>query len=85
MIIVTIQFLMLNKRKSYDMEIPTDVPFSVVVAQIAETINSYNPSYNLSSLGMCLESKRLGRVLNYDETVESAGIWNGDFLIYRGI
>ena len=84
MVIVTIKFPALG-NKSYDVEVPTTIPTSALVIHIAETINSYTQNYSISSQGMCLESKRLKRVLLYDETFETAGIWNGDYLIYRSV
>ncbi len=64
----------------YDIEIPFDVQISVLKKDIVETLNSYKKRLNLSDANVRLGSARLGRTLGDNETPESAGIWNGDYI-----
>lgn len=62
------------------MEIPSDVPISQLKKDIVETLNSYKTSLALSDRNVLLSSKRMGRAFKDDETAETAGIWNGDYI-----
>lgn len=70
-----------KKRFSgYDIEIPSDVPIGQLKKDIVETLNSYKASLSLSEAGVVLSSKRMDRNFKDDETPQSAGIWNGDYI-----
>lgn len=78
-IIVTIT----NARKTfmYDIEVPNNVPAERLVIDIAEALNGYNPDLMINGSGIRLYSGRLNRGVGFNETLEEAGVWNGDFLI----
>ncbi len=69
-----------KKFNSYDLELPTDVPIAQLKRDIVETLNSYKKSLLLSDKNVFLFSNRLGRKLLDNETLESAGVWNGDYI-----
>lgn len=70
-----------NKRfNSYDLELPTAVPIHQLKKDIIETLNSYKKSLFLSDQKVVLTSPRLRRSLADYETLDMAGIWNGDYI-----
>lgn len=72
----------LNPEKTFreDLELPTNVPARKLAHHIAEALKNYNPDCLLGSYPNGLYCNRLGRRLNPEETLEAAGIWNGDFI-----
>ena len=48
---------------------------------IVETLKGYDPNILLNTASTELFSNRLGRQIRADETLESAGVWNGDYII----
>lgn len=78
-IIITIR----DKKKrfnSYDLEVPTDVAVRQLKKDIVETLNSYKKRLKLSDANVRLSSVNLNRSLRDGETLESAGVWNGDYI-----
>ena len=71
-----------NPTKSflYDLELPTDVAVDRLRRDIAEALNGYNPDLFLRAGATELFCNRIGRRLRRDETLESAGVWNGDYI-----
>lgn len=72
----------LNPEKTFreDMELPRNVPARKLAKDIAETLRNYNEACLDGSYPNGLYCNRLGRRLNPDETLDSAGVWNGDFI-----
>lgn len=81
-VIVTFTIPGENNSINYDLEIPSNVPCGFLVVHIAQTVNNYNRSLNVSPTGKSLFSNRLKRKLNPEETFETAGIWNGDYITF---
>lgn len=77
-IIVTVT----NTSKSflYDLELPANVTVDKLKDDIVEALNGYNPDLHLKTASTVLFCNRIGRRLNNGETVESAGVWNGDYI-----
>ena len=77
-IIVTVT----NKDKSffYDLDIPCDLTSDKLVQDISEAVNGLNPMLFINPAGTALLCNRINHTLNYDETLEDAGVRNGDYL-----
>lgn len=78
-IIVTVT----NYKKSffYDIEIPRAISVQKLKEDLSEALNSYHPElYLKTATAIDLFCNRLNRVLRTDETIESAGVWNGDYI-----
>ena len=80
MVMVTILLKVEGKSVAYDMELPGNVPAVILVNQIVETLNEYRRALRISGKNKVLWAKRLDRIVNPDETLEHAGIWDGDYL-----
>lgn len=79
-VIVTISFYYDKKSTAYDIELPCEVPVNELSVHIAETLNGYHSRFALSLTNATLYSPRLKRTLKPDETLDSAGVWNGDYI-----
>lgn len=77
-IIVTVTDL--KKSFLYDLELPVDIPQKKLTEDIVEALNGYDPALGLSADGAGLYCNRTGKRLGPDETLESAGVWNGDYV-----
>jgi uncharacterized ubiquitin-like protein YukD len=77
MIIVTVSFRTDTTDKAYDLEIPGNVPASVLRHQIAAAIREYS-GHTVKGTGLFV--RRLNRCIGPGETPDEAGIWNGDIL-----
>lgn len=82
-VIVTINFKYENGTKGYDVELPCGVPADRLAAHIAQAVNGYSRRYRLPLSGGQLYCPRLKRCLAPEETLERAGIWNGDYIILQ--
>lgn len=81
MVIVTLSCFTGSGEISYDMEMPCQVPARPLIAHICQTINQYTEgSVSLQPQGLQLHCRRLNRALTLEETLENAGIWNGDHI-----
>ena len=69
-----------NKTFMCDLELPTDVKLQKLRIDVIEALNGLNPGLHLDSGSTLLICNRLGRRLIPEETLESAGVWNGDYL-----
>lgn len=70
----------ISKSFLYDLELPTTVTIDKLKDDIVEALNGYNPDLFLNTSSTVLFCNRIGRQLNNDETLESAGVWNGDYI-----
>ncbi len=70
----------LTKSYMYDLEVPTNLTIDKLKDDMVETLNGYNPDLFLSTAVTELFCNRLGRNLLSHETLESAGVWNGDYI-----
>ncbi len=64
----------------YDIEVPTDLTFDKLKDDIVETLNGYNPELMLKNATTEFLCNRTGKQIQVDETLEDAGIWNGDYI-----
>lgn len=71
-----------NQSKSYlyDLEVPINVTLSKLKSDIIDAMNGHNPSLRLNATDVTLFCNRLGCKLHSDETLESVGVWNGDYI-----
>lgn len=67
-------------RFSYDLEMPDDLPCEKLMADIIQTVTNYNNGIFFRPDRTKLFAEKLGRALLPRETLEQAGIWNGDKL-----
>lgn len=74
----------LHKTFMYDVEVPNNVILEALTCDIAEALNGYNAGLTLDGNRITLFCSRLNRTINPNETLEGAGVWNGDFLIIQG-
>lgn len=77
-IIVTVTNI--AKAYLYDLEVPTNITIDKLKDDIVEALNGYNPDLFLRTATTELFCNRIGRQLKADETLESAGVWNGDYI-----
>lgn len=77
-IIVTVTNL--TKSFLYDLELPAAVPAEKLAQDIVEALNGYDSTLCLQPERTALLCNRLGRRLASQETLESAGLWNGDYI-----
>lgn len=77
-IIITIT----NQSRSffYDIEVPIELAISNLKDDIVEALNGYNPNLFLKAATAALLCNRTGHILADDETMETAGVWNGDYI-----
>ncbi|HOR21126.1 MAG TPA: EsaB/YukD family protein [Ruminococcus sp.] len=81
MIIASVSFVSEQGEKTYDLEMPCDVPVGILCTQISNAIRDYNgtPPPRCSTL----HSTRLNRALGENETLSQAEIWSGDILLLK--
>lgn len=82
-IIVTVT----NPRKSffYDIELPKQVAIEKLHKDIVESLNRYNSNLFIDINKTKLHCNRINRVLVNEETIETAGVWNGDYITIVGV
>lgn len=68
---------------SCDIEVSASLAISKLKEDIVETLNHYNWSLSLDSASIGLFCDRIDRLLTDEETLESAGVWNGDYLTIK--
>ena len=71
-----------NIKKSflYDLEVPVNLTIDKLKDDIVETLNGYNPDLFLRTATTDLFCNRIGRKIKPEETLEMAGVWNGDYI-----
>lgn len=72
------------KSGFYDVEIPVKIYADKLKHDIADTLNAFDPCLRLDERNMKLYCNRTRRVLALDETAESAGVRNGDYITVTG-
>lgn len=77
-IIVTVTDM--NRRFLYDLELPVGITIDKLKDDMVEALNGYNPELFLRTMSTQLYSNKLGRNLTSCETLESAGICNGEYI-----
>ena len=66
---------------SYDVELPLNIKVEQLKYHIVETIQALDTNVFEGTVKYSLFCERLGRTLVDDETLEEAGVWNGDYLL----
>lgn len=76
-----------NQSKSYfyDIEIPVELSIRNLKDDIVEALNGYNPNLFLKAATVSLFCNRTGHTLTDDETMETAGVWNGDYITIKEV
>ena len=77
-IIVTVTNI--SKSYLYDIEVPTNITIDKLKDDIVEALNGYNPDLFLRTATTEFFCNRIGRQLKAEETLENAGVWNGDYI-----
>lgn len=77
-IIVTVTNV--NKTFMVDLELPLDVTADKLTADVVEALTGYDERLTLRAETASLFCNRLGRRLAAQDTLESAGVWNGDYI-----
>ena len=81
MVIVTLTCAAGAAEKSYDMEMPLQVPVRILIDHVCQILSLYTEGEaDLKPQGLRLWCRRLERTLAPDETLEDVGIWNGDHI-----
>ncbi len=71
-----------NRSFEYDLEVPNDLECEKLIDDIIQTIICYNPELMYTTLQSNLYiPKAHMRKLQTGETLEQAGVFNGDYLI----
>lgn len=84
MVIVTLTYRRDGVEKNYDMEMPYNVPARILGSHICQTLENYTGiPVRRADTPVQLYCRRLNRMLNSGETLEQAGIWNGDHMELR--
>ena len=84
MVIVTLTYRPDGVEKSYDMEMPCDVPARILGKHICQTLENYTgAAVWQANEPVQLYCQRLNRMLSPSESLEQAGVWNGDHMELR--
>lgn len=68
---------------SYDLEVSTKLEINKLLNDIVEALNGYNPELFLNALRYEVVCIRTNHIIGSGETLEDAGIWNGDILVLK--
>lgn len=66
-----------------DIEVPTEQKMATLKYDIIEAINGYDFSLRLDPETIDFFCDRIDQILELEDTCESLGIWNGDYLIIQ--
>ena len=66
--------------RKFDLEVPKDVESDKLLDDILEALRGYAPELQWRISEVALWDRRLGRILKSTETLDEAGVWNGDYL-----
>lgn len=81
MVIVSLTYTAAGTSRTYDMEMPCHIPAKTLAEHICQTLDLYTGgTTGPSRARLQLYCRRLGRVLGPQETLEQAGVWNGDHI-----
>lgn len=69
-----------NRSFVYDLEVPSELEVDKLKDDIVEALNGYNPNLFLRTAEVELLCNRSGKQLLPEDTLESAGVWNGDYI-----
>lgn len=64
----------------YDMQLPANMPAKALSGKILSLLRNYDPEFVRQVHGHSVNVLSIGRHLDDDETLEEAGIWDGDII-----
>ncbi len=65
--------------RSYDIEVPDGILVEKFTSDVVECLNSMNGRHFVAD-SFAVVSNRMDKILMPDETLEEAGVWNGDYI-----
>ena len=68
-------------RFAIDLELPTDVKMNKLGADIVEVLHSVDPACRYDPGCVTFLCSRTEAFLREEDTLEDAGVWNGDLLL----
>ena len=79
---ITVKLKCPDLEKAYDIEVPTNVNVGKLTGDLIEMVNAYlSEKHPMDGKDYCIRSERLDRILWKNETLEEAGIRNGDIIV----
>lgn len=63
-----------------DLEISVNIPAGRLLSDVLQTLKCFRPELRLPQTGVRILHNRTGRMIKEEETMEEAGVWNGDYL-----
>ena len=69
-----------NKTFFYALDVPCDLTADKLMQDIAEAINGLNPMLMVNAASTALLCKRINHTIGHEETLDDAGVRNGDYL-----
>ena len=64
-----------------DLEVPTDLELKKLKEDIIQTLEGWRPELYLDYFQTEVKHGRTGCTLKEEDTLEEAGVWNGDYII----
>ena len=79
---ITVKLKCPDLEKAYDIEVPTNVNVGKLTGDLIEMVNAYlSEKHSMDGKDYCIISERLDRILWKNETLEEAGIRDGDTIV----
>ena len=79
---ITVKLKCPDLEKAYDIEVPTNVNVGKLTGDLKEMVNAYlSEKHPMEGEDYCIISERLDRILWKNETLEEAGIRDGDTIV----
>ena len=69
-----------NNSFFFDMELPTQYPVEKMYSTIVDLLNQNQSKIVFKVAGLLLVANRQKKIIPPNNTLEEAGIWNGDYI-----
>ena len=69
-----------NNSFFFDMELPTQYPVAKMCSTIVDLLNQNQSKIVFKVAGLLLVANRQKKIIPPNNTLEEAGIWNGDYI-----
>ena len=69
-----------NNSFFFDMELPTQYPVEKMYSTIVDLLNQNQSKVTFKVAGFFLGANRQKKIISPQNTLEEAGIWNGDYI-----
>lgn len=69
-----------NNSFFFDMELPTQYPVKKMYSTIVDLLNQNQSKIVFKVAGLLLVANRQKKIISPNNTLEEAGIWNGDYI-----